>query len=288
MLRRHGGAIVSEDDEVTGGRGDVVAEIARRLGEMDGVLAVALGGSVTTDLADARSDVDLYVYSPAPPPLPQRADLARHHDPAPELDNQAFGPGDEWTDVATGLVFDVIYWSPAWIEDQLARVLDAHRPSLGYSTCFWRTVLHSVPLVDPGGWFAALQAKARRPYPEALRRAIVANNRPLLRDARSSFLRQVERAIVRGDAVSVHHRTAALLASVFDILFAVNRVPHPGEKRLLEFAQDECTWLPPDLPRLVGDLIAATPPPWENGRLVAAANALIDSLEQLLAANGPG
>jgi hypothetical protein len=264
-----------------------VDEIARRLGAMDGVIAVALGGSVATGLADARSDVDLYVYSPTPPPLPLRAELARDYDPAPELDNQAFGPGDEWTDVATGLAVDLIYWSPVWIEEQLSRVLGAHLPSVGYSTCFWRTVLHSAPLVDPTGWFAALQATARRPYPEALRRAIVANNRPLLRDARSSLLHQIERAVARGDAVSVHHRTAALLASVFDILFALNRVPHPGEKRLLAIVQQECVLLPPDLTRLVGDLIAATPPPWENGRLMSAAHALIDNLEEVLAANGP-
>ena len=56
---------------------------------------------------------------------------------------------------------------------------------------------------------------------------------------------------------------------------------------MLEFAQNECDRLPPDLPRLVGELIAANPPPWENGHLTAAANALIDSIEQLLAANGP-
>ena len=260
-------------------------EIARRLGAMDGVIAVALGGSVATRLADARSDVDLYVYSSVPPPLPLRAELARDYDPAPELDNQAFGPGDEWTDAASGRAVDLIFWSPAWIEEQLARVLDAHLPSVGYSTCFWRTVLHSVPLVDPTGWFAALQAMARRPYPEALRRAIVDNNRPLLRDARSSFLHQIERAVARGDAVSVHHRTAALLASFFDILFALNRVPHPGEKRLLEIVQEECVLRPPDLAGLVGDVIAATPPPWENGRLMAADHALIDGLEAVLAAD---
>jgi hypothetical protein len=203
------------------------------------------------------------------------------------LDNRALGPGDEWADVATGLAVDVIYWSPSWIEGQLARVLDDHLPSVGYSTCFWRTVLHSVPLVDPSGWFASLQGAARRPYPESLRRAIIANNRPLLRDARSSFLYQIERAIERRDPVGVNHRTAALLASFFDVLFALNRVPHPGEKRLLEFAQEECALLPSDLVRLVGDLIAATPPPWNDGRLTVSAHALIESLEELLAAHGP-
>jgi hypothetical protein len=29
--------------------------------------------------------------------------------------------------------------------------------------------------------------------------------------------------------VSLNHRTAALLASYFDVLFALNRVHHPGD-----------------------------------------------------------
>ncbi|MGH2534446.1 MAG: nucleotidyltransferase domain-containing protein [Thermomicrobiales bacterium] len=264
---------------------DVARKIARRLGDMPGVIAVAIGGSAARGSADGCSDVDLYVYAPEPPPLDLRADLARTYDPAPEIDNRAFGPGDEWGDEATGLAVDVIYWSPAWIEEQLARVLDQHAPSVGYSTCFWRTVRSSVPLIDPTGWFAALQASADRPYPEPLRQAIIATNRPLLRQARSSFLHQIECAVERNDPVSVHHRTTELLASFFDVLFALNRVPHPGETRLLTIARAECPLLPPDLAPLVGNLIAATVPPWDDGRLAASAHALIDSLEDLLAAS---
>jgi hypothetical protein len=252
---------------------------------MPRVAAVALGGSVTSGQADADSDVDLYVYSPDPPPIALRRELALAYDPAPEIDNQAFGPGDEWGDRATGLAVDLIFWSPAWIEEQLARVLDHHLPSIGYSTCFWRTVQGSVSLHDPTGWFGRLQAKANQPYPEALRRSIIANNLPLLRDARSSFLHQIERAIAREDAVSVQHRAAALLASWFDVLFALNRVPHPGEKRLPTFALAECALIPPDFERRIADFLTAAPPPWRDGRLIRAANALIDSLDGLISAN---
>jgi hypothetical protein len=265
---------------------ELVREIAERLGELPEVTAIAMGGSTSAGNTDGRSDVDLYVYGPQPPSLAVRADLAREHARAPEIDNQAFGPADEWTDAATGLAIDLMYWTPAWIEQQLARVLDDYLPLVGYSTCFWRTVLHSQPLVDPTGWFAALQDTARQPYPEPLRRAIVANNKPLLRDAHSSFLHQIERAIARHDPVSVQHRTSALLASYFDVLFALNRVPHPGEKRLLTIARRECPLLPHDLEALVADLIAAIPPPWSDSRLVTSAHALIDRLEELLGAEG--
>ena len=52
----------------------------------------------------------------------------------------------------------------------------------------------------------------------------------------STFLIQAELAVKRGDIVSSNHRLAAILASYFDIIFAYNRVYHPGEKKLIGYA----------------------------------------------------
>jgi hypothetical protein len=258
-----------------------IRHVAARFAALPGVTTVALGGSHATLAADDRSDHDLYVFVPEPPPLAARAAIAAPHDPRPEIGNAFFGPGDEWTDARTGLRLDVVYWESTWIEDQLARVLDRHLPSVGYSTCFWYTVRNALPLVDRDGWFAALQAKAARPYPEPLRRAIVANNHPLLRTARSSFLHQIELALARDDPVGVQHRTTALLASYFDVLFALNRQPHPGEKRLLAHAHRLCPILPDEMEDQVVALIRADP-----GTVVARAHALIDALDANLAREG--
>ncbi len=130
-----------------------------------------------------------------------------------------------------------MYWDRAGFERDLRAVIEGHRPALGYSTAFWHTVRNAAPLHDRDGWFAELQSLAARPYPEELRRAIVAFNWPLLRTTRSSYRHQIELALDRDDPVSVQHRLTALLASVFDILFAVNRTLHPGEKRLLNHVE---------------------------------------------------
>ncbi|HTE18437.1 MAG TPA: DUF4037 domain-containing protein, partial [Armatimonadota bacterium] len=90
--------------------------------------------------------------------------------------------------------------------------------------------------MDSNGWYGRLQDGARQPYPEALKQAIIAKNHPILRRTLSSYLHQITRAAARDDVVSVQHRVTALLASYFDILFAVNELPHPGEKRQLRFA----------------------------------------------------
>jgi hypothetical protein len=263
-------------------------ELARRLAAAYAgapeVHAVALGGSRANPaaMADAASDIDLYVYAAADLPLAFRTAVASGAAGSVELDNRFFEPGDEWVDRDTGVGVDVMFRRPAWIEDQLDRVLVRHEASVGYSTAFWHNVLHSKVLFDRDGWLAALQRRAQAPYPEPLRRAVVAKNQPLLRRNRSSYLRQIERAIARGDGVSVNHRVAAFLASWFDVLFALNRVPHPGEKRLVEIAELECPSAPAGFAGSVRALVAAIP----RGDAAALAAKLTDGLDALLAADG--
>lgn len=45
-----------------------------------------------------------------------------------------------------------------------------------------------------------------------------------------SYDRQIKKAQERGDIVSVNHRITAFLESYFDVIFALNRQTHPGEK----------------------------------------------------------
>ena len=55
---------------------------------------------------------------------------------------------------------------------------------------------------------------------------------------------QIEKAVRRGDSVSVNHRVTEFLASYFDLIFAVNEKTHPGEKRLVELCRAGCRLLP--------------------------------------------
>jgi len=262
---------------------EVARRVAAAYAALPEVVAVALGGSRATGAAGEGSDVDLYVYARSEPSLAARAAVAAGS-PRIELGNRAFEPGDEWLDAATGFHVDAMFRSPAWIEEELDRVLARHEARTGYTTALWHGVRTSRTLFDRAGWYAALLARAAAPYPEPLARAIVARNLPLLRRNLSSFARQLEKAALRGDAPSVNHRTAALLASAFDVLFAVNRETHPGEKRLLDLALARCPRRPPRLAEDVRALLAAAA---EGGaEVVARAEALAEGLEALVAAEG--
>jgi len=257
--------------------------VALRYGEHAQVESVALGGSLSSGTACPGSDVDLYVYVNAELPVPARAKIAREHASYAEVDNRFWESGDEWIDADSGVHVDVTFRSLAWIDSELTRVLQRHQASVGYSTCLWHSVKSSIALFDRNGWFARLQQSACRPYPEDLRRAIVAKNHPILRETVSSYRYQIAGAVQRGDLVSVNHRVTALLISYFDILFAVNRVPNPGEKRLVELAAVQGSVLPPAMADRVAALVAAVP-----GReaVLTCLDVLVDDLDAVLRAEG--
>jgi predicted DNA-binding protein len=249
------------------------------------VVAVALAGSGVTGAADEQSDIDLYVYAGAPVAIADRVAIATSFAIHREIGNDFWEPGDEWVDTQTGRHVDIMYRTPGWIEEQLDKVLVRHEASVGYSTCFWHNVLHSTPLFDRSGWLGDLQAMAACPYPPPLRRAIIAKNHPILRQALSSYLAQIERAVRRGDSVSIQHRVTALLASYFDILFAVNELPHPGEKRLLQLVATRCAKIPAEMETRVNALLETAARP-ASPAIITRVDALLNSLEDLLADEG--
>ena len=258
----------------------VAERVASQFASLPQVEAVAISGSQMSQFSDAESDVDLYVYVTQEVPLDERVRIAAGSSRA-EIGNTTWEPGDEWIDASTGTPVDVMFRHLRWIEEQLDRVLVRHEVSPGYSTCFWYNVLHSRTLFDRASWFAALQKRADVRYPPGLRKAIIAKNYPLLRRNQSSYLHQIELAVKRNDPVGVSHRVAALLASYFDVLFAVNELPHPGEKRLLEHARASCKEVPDGMERQVRE--SAWNP---DSDVVENINGLVDGLDKLLVSAG--
>lgn len=249
------------------------------------VQAVALAGSVMGMGADVGSDIDLYVYAEPALSVDARLSIAKRRATRYAVDNQFWEAGDEWQETGSGVAVDVTFRSPAWIEDQLDRVLVRYEASTGYSTCFWYNILNAQILFDRSGWFGRLQERARQPYPDALQLAIIAKNHPLLRDLLfSAYAHQIEKAAKRGDLVSINHRIAAFLASYFDILFALNQQLHPGEKKLIAFAEQHCAKLPQGFRPQIEALLQAAAQPDE--RLSQIVNALVDDLDALLVLEG--
>lgn len=261
--------------------------IAAKFAALPQVVAVALAGSQTSGAANEASDFDFYVYIQSDIPLEIRQTIAQEFAERIEINNQFWETGDEWIDLDSGNGVDVMYRTPQWIEEQIDRVLIHHQASIGYSTCFWWNVLTSVSLYDVEGWLKQLQEKANQPYPEILKKAIIAKNYPILRRNISAYTHQLELTINRKDSVGIIHRTAALLASYFDIIFAVNSVPHPGEKRLIEWVNRLCTKVPDELEEHIQGMTDSIALSAGRGTIVSCPylhhlHSLIDALDKLL------
>jgi len=260
-------------------------QVADRFQKFEAVEAIAWGGSQTSTGGDQLSDIDLYVYTSATIPLEARQALVAEMGAArADLNLQFWDLGDEWFDAATGIEVDVIYWEPAWIEAQLDRVWRQAQASLGYTTCFWHTIKNSKVIFDRQGWFKDLQQQSDQAYPESLRCAIIAKNHAVLRQVIPSYAHQIEKAYRRNDAISLNHRMAAMLASYFDVIFALNRVLHPGEKRLMALAQAHCPSLPDGMADQISGLLHATATPHDS--LMRQVSALLDNLDELLRREG--
>lgn len=264
-----------------------LAPLVDRLTEWPAVRAVAVVGSHASGVATAASDIDVFVYVDVTLHDELLAARERLADELAEprqtriLSQPAFPHTDVWMPRGTNVWLDLMFWTWSWADGELDRCLDMHAAQTGYSTAHWRSIRDAIALFDRDGWHRRLQARARSAYPARLRRRIIALNRSVL-DPNDpfSYVNQAAAAVDPGDLVAVNHRTAAWLASYFDVLFAVNRVLHPGEKRLVAFAMRECEVLPPDFATDVDDVLRLTCAP--DIRLVDRMTSMLQRLDEVI------
>jgi predicted nucleotidyltransferase len=211
---------------------ELAREVAARIGALDGVVAVTLGGSLARGRADERSDVDLGLYyDPARPFSVERlralaTELDDRH--APEVVGLGeWGPwinGGAWT-VVHGVKVDLLYRDLGLVD----RVLDdcaAGRTTCAYqpghphgfhSHSYAGEVHHGLALHDPTGALAARQGRTS-PYPPALRRELV---RRYLWEA-DFAVATAAGAAGRGDLAYVSGCLFRAVACLVQVLFALN------------------------------------------------------------------
>ncbi len=254
------------------------------------VEAVILCGSRTSGTAvDARSDVDLVVYSETGDfPLEDRRAVVEQLGGAARasLGLGFLGTADAWLDMHSGIEVDVVYTSQRGIEEELNQILVQHKPKGGYSTCVWHSVRTARILFDRNGWFKRLQTWSDQPYPPELRQAIIRTNFPGLRDTVPSYRDNIEKSLPRNDLIFITNEVTWMLANYFDVLFAFNNVPHPGAKRMLAQVTRLCPRQPRDMARQVTRVLQLAPT--GNGEILAAIDELVDGLEALLGDDAPG
>lgn len=207
--------------------------------------AIALGGSRAGTDYDEKSDYDLYIYCTSIPDESVRKRILEKCCEYMEIGNSFWELEDDCT-LKDGVDIDILYRNIGDFSQTIRAVVEEHIAYNGYTTCMWHNLLHSRILYDRNGELESLQNKYRIPYPDELRDNIIRKNLRLLTGNLPSYDKQIKKALDRKDMVSVNHRTAAFLESYFDIIFALNKLTHPGEKRMVEYAKEKAAILPAD------------------------------------------
>lgn len=220
-----------------------VNKLFEELGSLSQVEAIALGGSRATGRNDEKSDYDIYVYTTNNIDENKRRNILEKYCKYMEIGNSFWELEDDVT-LNDGIDMDIIYRNMQDFESAISSVVMDCVSYNGYTTCMWHNLITSKIVLDKSGNLTKLQEKYRIPYPKKLKENIVSNNLKLLSGMLPSFDTQIKKAEKRGDFVSVNHRITEFLASYFDIIFALNNMTHPGEKRMQSICSKECKLLP--------------------------------------------
>jgi predicted nucleotidyltransferase len=235
------GAASSADRELK----PMLDAMTERLQAVDGVVAVALGGSRARGRADSGSDVDLGLYyrRRLPPAVDQlravAAELDDNHPEAAATELGAWGPwidGGAWL-VVGGRRVDWIYREVERVESFVdaclrGEVTSAWQPGhpLGFHSHIYAGEVHcALPLADGEGVLAALKARTAT-YPPRLRRAL---QRDFLWQA--AFALEVAAAgSARCDVLHVVASLTQCAGALVQVLLALNERYYVGEKRALD------------------------------------------------------
>lgn len=257
---------------------DKMLEELKDLKEIDAIL---LGGSRATNTYDEKSDYDFYVYINKPISSEVRKKVLDKYCSYMEYGNEFWELEDDGI-LNNGIEIEFIYRSIIDIENMMKSLQDKN-VGHGYTTCFLDNLLDSKIMFDKTGKLLQLKEENKNTLNAVLAKKIIEENYPLIKDSMPALLGQVKKAVGRNDLLSINHRITEYFAIYFDIVFAVNLEPHPGEKRMLEYALKQ-DFIPKnmeiDITRLFNMVYH------DNEAMVQSLQSLSDNLETLLKAKG--
>lgn len=241
------------------------------------VKAIALGGSGVNDTSDNLSDIDVYIFVEKDIAVKNREKLVKQYSSKYEVGGEYFGSGDEFFVDKLNRQLDVMYWNVNWFESIVENTWFKYYPSNGYTTAFLFTLNNFQIIYDKDNWLKTIQDSIQTKYPHELKQNIIKRNMMLLKDKPfASYYEQIKKAINRNDIVSINHRISAFMASYFDIIFAVNELLHPGEKRLVKYAKDNCQILPDNFEENINKLLVQP-----NSETLNILDDMVESLRQV-------
>jgi len=204
----------------------MIEKLFQELFEIKDVDAIALGGSRAGVNFDKKSDYDVYVYVNGIIEENLRKQILSKYCSYTEIGNSFWEYEDNCV-LNDGTDIDVLYRNADDFFREIENVVVKCIPSNSYTTCMWHNLLTCKIIYDKSGKLASAKKLYDVPYPPRLKEAIVNRQLKLIDESLPAYNKQITKALLRNDTVSVNHRITEFLASYFDLIFAINEKTHP-------------------------------------------------------------
>ena len=223
----------------------MVDKLFKELSELPQIEAIALGGSRAGTNFDEKSDYDVYLYCTGDVDIEVRREILSKYCDVMELGNHFWELEDNCV-LKNGIDIDILYRNLDDFVEDVASVVEKCQERNGYTTCMWHNLRTCKVIYDENNRLSNAKKRFDVPYPLELKKNIIERNMKLVCKGLPAYSGQVLKAAGREDKISVIHRSAGFFESYFDIIFALNEMTHPGEKRMVSICAKECKILPED------------------------------------------
>ncbi len=230
----------------------MVEKLFEELSEIPEVEAIALGGSRAGNNYDEKSDYDVYLYCIGDVDIETRREILSKYCDVMELGNHFWEYEDNCV-LKNGVDIDILYRNLDDFIMDVASVVEQCQERNGYTTCMWHNLRTCRVVYDENNRLTKAKKRFDIPYPAELKKNIIERNMKLVFYGLPAYKDQILKAVGRGDNISVIHRSAGFFESYFDIIFALNEMTHPGEKRMVSICTKECKILPEDFEKNIDE-----------------------------------
>ena len=221
----------------------MIEKLLEEFSSLEQIEAIAIGGSRATLNFDEKSDYDIYLYCNGSIAEKVRRSILEKYCQCIEIGNRFWELEDNCT-LKNGIDIDILYRNLDDFTNGLINVVEDYNSYNGYTTCMWHNLLNCKIVYDKYGHLSEVRNRFNVNYPSELKENIINRNIRLIHNSLPAYSLQIKKALERNDVISINHRTAAFMESYFDIIFAINELTHPGEKRLVDLVKKNCHKIP--------------------------------------------
>ncbi|WP_068469866.1 nucleotidyltransferase domain-containing protein [Candidatus Protochlamydia phocaeensis] len=221
----------------------LVSQMLASLADIEGIEAIALGGSYARGVATDASDIDLGIYysEASPPSIDQIRNLARTFDSTPHLIVTNFYEwgqwvnGGAWLNTSCGEV-DWLYRNLDQVEKVIEEAMQGkfawdfrQQPPHGFfSVSYLADLRQNIILYDPKGKLAWAK-QAIQAYPQPLKKALVQGHLWSIEFTSFNAKKFLKRNCLYGTVGCINR----MIAELTQVLFALNEIYFATDKDIL-------------------------------------------------------